>query len=75
MRNISERLFVIALTLTVIIVLCVGTLIDTDRIEIYKSYSTGECVAMITYNSDHPRGLGQDCPDELPQRYKHIWVQ
>jgi hypothetical protein len=60
-----------------IIVALISVVADKDRshYEIYQSYSTGECVAMITYNSEHPRGLRQSCPAELPRQYTHRWVQ
>jgi len=46
-----------------------------DYVEIYQSYSTGECVTMIVYTSENPTGTRQDCPSELPRHYKHTWVQ
>ena len=46
-----------------------------ERIEIRQSYSTGECVSMIVYNKEHPTGKVHPCPDVLPKRYHHIWVQ
>jgi hypothetical protein len=46
-----------------------------EYIEIRQSYSTGECVSMIVYSTEHPNGKVYPCPDVLPERYSHIWVQ
>jgi hypothetical protein len=46
-----------------------------ERIEIRQSYSTGECVSMIVYTTEHPNGKVQPCPTVLPERYTHVWVQ
>ena len=52
-----------------------ATLGNPNYVEIRQSYSTGECVAMITYSNEHPNGQLQPCPEVLPTRYKHVWVQ
>jgi hypothetical protein len=67
----------IAMGLLCFIVLYGLTLALTGReyVEIRQSYSTGECVSMITYNEEHPNGKVQPCPNVLPERYNHIWVQ
>ena len=46
-----------------------------ENIEIRQSYSTGKCVSMIVYSTENPNGKVQPCPDVLPERYNHIWVQ
>ena len=48
---------------------------SSGHIEIRQSYSTGECVSMIVYDNEYPNGKVQPCPDVLPERYTHIWVQ
>ena len=45
------------------------------EVEIRQSYSTGECVVMITYSSEFPNGKPESCPTVLPARYTHIWVK
>lgn len=41
--------------------------------EVHVSYSTGECVRMVTFEDDGPKS--QDCPEKLPTRYSRVWVQ
>lgn len=38
--------------------------------EVHVSYSTGECVKMITVD-----GVEQSCPAQLPKRYNHVFVK
>lgn len=49
--------------------------VPDEVVEIHRSYSTGECVAMIVYNEEHPRGQWNECPAEMPETYQHVWVQ
>jgi hypothetical protein len=67
-------LWIIAFMFFVLVLLA---LFSTEHwnIEIRQSYSTGECVSMIVYDKEHPTGKVHPCPDVLPERYNHIWVQ
>ena len=58
-----------------LVVLALFTAEPYENIEIRQSYSTGECVSMIVYNKEHPTGKVHPCPEVLPERYNHIWVQ
>ena len=59
----------------VLVALALITAEPYENIEIRQSYSTGKCVSMIVYNKEHPNGKVHPCPDVLPERYTHIWVQ
>ena len=59
----------------VLFVLAFITAEPYSNIEIRQSYSTGKCVSMIVYSTEYPNGKVHPCPDVLPERYNHIWVQ
>jgi hypothetical protein len=68
-------LWTIAFMFFVLMILAFITAAPHWNIEIRQSYSTGECVSMIVYDKEHPTGKVHPCPDVLPERYNHIWVQ
>ena len=78
--KISKDLITLVVYLSMIVMFFVVILLalfteSSGRIEIRKSYSTGECVFMIVYDNEYPNGKVQPCPDVLPKRYYHVWVQ
>jgi hypothetical protein len=79
MKTTSDLVEIVALAtipfmLVVMMALALFTA-SSGHIEIRQSYSTGECVSMIVYNKEHPTGKVHPCPEVLPERYNHIWVQ
>jgi hypothetical protein len=71
----DEKPIIIVLFLILVGLIFVRSFFSPDHIEIYQSYSTGECVAMIVYSPENPNGLRQECPEELPRHYSHTWVK
>lgn len=48
---------------------------DTEYHEVHTSWTTKQCVKMITYTSENPEGVESECPESLPKKYHNIWVK
>lgn len=48
---------------------------SSEYYEVHKSWTTKQCVKMITYTSENPEGVESKCPETLPEKYHNIWVK
>lgn len=76
MKNINNAVsWILAAAFLGLFLFVLATSKPWQEVEIRQSYSSGECVVMITYSSEFPNGKPEPCPTVLPERYTHVWVQ